>query len=124
MVAVTINLDDLEQGVTYDHDFQWLEADGITPIDLTGCTARSEWRESIDSTGVLFSLTTENGRLRIDPILGKIAIHLTEPETKAFTFFAAVYDLEIVFPPLPNAEIPVVRFCKGKIKISREITRV
>lgn len=120
-MAAQINLE-VEQGATFRQQMQWFDPDGITPIDMTNCTARSEWRSSVDSTEILKTLTTENDKIVIDVVTGTITLHLDAEETAAITYTAAVYDLEIVFPVI-GSEIPVYRLCKGKIKLSKEITR-
>lgn len=121
MAAALLNLE-LEQGATFSKVLTWFQEDGITPIDLTGATARSQWRTSIDDATTLLELTTENNRIKIDPTFGKITLHLTATETAALTFTAAVYDLEIQFAEV-SGESYVYRLAKGKVKISKEVTR-
>ena len=121
MSAAVINLD-IEQGATFRQQFQWFNPDGTTPIDLTGCSAKSQWRASIDSTEVLIELSTANGKIVIDAVQGMVTLHLSAVETAALQFTAAVYDLEISFP-LIAGEVPTYRLAKGKIKVSKEITR-
>lgn len=117
MKAAQLNLD-VEAGATFRYPLELSNSDE-TPVDLTGVTARSHWRTSIDDPTVLLELTTENGRLVISG--GVLTIVLFASETTAFTFTSAVYDLELVFPQA--GEPDVVRLLKGKVKISREITR-
>ena len=121
MSAVVINLE-IEKGTTFRQQFQWLNPDGVTPINLAGCTARSQWRSTIDSPNVLNSLTTENQKILIDESAGTITLHLQATETASYTFTSVVYDLEVVFPAVNN-EIPVYRLVQGKIKFKPEVTR-
>jgi hypothetical protein len=122
MAAAQIDLA-IDQGSTWNQEIQWLQPDGITPVDLSGCTARSQWRASIADTTVLEELTTENGKIVIDTTLGKITFHLSALQTAAITYTSAVYDLEIVWPVNLAGEVVVERIAKGKVKISLEITR-
>jgi hypothetical protein len=121
MSAATLNLQ-IEQGTTYRQELQWFNPDGTTAIDLTGCTALAHVRTAIDATETLLELSTENGRIEITPLEGKILLHLTAEETAALSWSIGLYDLEIIFPTTGD-EIPIYRLCKGKIKVIKEITR-
>jgi hypothetical protein len=122
MAAAMINLE-LEAGATFTHEFQWMQQDGTTPVDLTGVTARSQWRTSIDDLTVQEELTTENGKIYITPLLGKVVIHLTALQTSALALTSFVYDIELVYPVNLAGEVVVYRFVKGKVKVSKEVTR-
>ena len=47
----------IKRGETFSQRFQWLESDGVTPVDITGFVLTADARTSVNSTGVLFSLT-------------------------------------------------------------------
>lgn len=47
----------IKRGETFYQEFQWLQEDGIAPIDITGFAFTCDVRTSVNSTGVLFSLT-------------------------------------------------------------------
>jgi len=87
-----------------------------TPIDLTGYTARMTVRDKIGGTE-LFSLTTENSRIVVDPVNFKITLAMTATETAAFVWTKGVYDLEVV-----SASGVVTALMAGSITVSKEIT--
>lgn len=120
MSAQVINLE-VEQGSTWRFQMNWKNADG-TPINLTGCSALSHWRTSIDDPTILLTLSTENNRVVLDAATGSITLKLSAIETASIAFTSAVYDLEIYFPS-NGGEIPVYRLIKGKVKVLKEITR-
>jgi len=122
MAAANLTLE-IEQGSTYIEPLNWYQEDGITPIDLTGCTAKAHFRASIDSPDILLELSTENNRIKINPVTGGIDLHLTAVETNAITFQSALYDLEIYFAE-QSGEVYTYRLLKGKVKVSKQITRV
>lgn len=103
------------QGATFRKVLVWKSND--VAIDITSYTARMQIRENIDSTNPLIELTTENGRIDITGVEGKIELTIAATDTAALTFGDAVYDLELV-----NGSV-VYRFCRGKVKLSREVTR-
>jgi len=121
MAAAIVNLD-VEQGATFSKLMTWYQEDGISVIDMTGCTAKSQWRTSVDDPTVLMELSTENGRISIDVPKGQIKIHLTKDETAALTFTSCVYDLEVFFSEV-SGETYSYRLCRGKVKLSKSITR-
>lgn len=89
-----------------------------TPVDLTGYTARAQIRESIESTDVILSLTTENDGIEIDVEASSVTLVLTPTQTAALDFDAAVYDLEMV-----SADGQVTRIVFGSVELSLETTR-
>ena len=92
------------------------------PLNLTNYTARMQVRSSYDSSVVVLSATTSNGRLVIDAANGKITLKLLPADTSALIFKGEtadyVYDEEIE-DNLGN----VLRVVQGAFSISREVTR-
>jgi hypothetical protein len=92
-----------------------------TPTDLTGYTARMKIKLGVFETTSLIDLTTENGRIVIDPDqvanTGKLTLQISATDTAALDFDQAVYDLELV-----NGSV-VQRYLMGVVKLSREVTK-
>jgi hypothetical protein len=103
------------QGATFRKSLVW-KSDGVV-VDLTGYTARMQIRESIDATDSLLDLTTENDRIVITEVEGKVELVISAADTAALSFVSGVYDLELV------SGTEVTRLCGGKVKLSREVTR-
>lgn len=89
-----------------------------TPVDLSGYTARAQFRASITSTTVLVSLTTENAGIVLDNTKKTITLTMTAAATAALTWKAAFYDLELV-----SAGGVVSRIASGPVTVSPEVTR-
>ena len=106
------------QGATFRRLLVWLAPDKITPIDLTGCTARMQVRSEVESPTVLLELTAENGGIVIDGPAGKLILHLPPAATAAIAWESGVWDLEIAHP---NGD--VTRLAQGTISVSPEVTR-
>jgi hypothetical protein len=87
------------------------------PYDLTDHTARMQVRRTIDSSTVLVSLTTENGRISIDEADGKITLSMSDEVTSTITS-SGVYDLEII-----DGAGNVSRVIEGLFTLSQEVTR-
>lgn len=111
--AVTVPLV-IEQGATFDSIIRYLDANG--PIDLTGCTARSQAR-SADGT-VLVNLTTENGGIVLGGSAGTIQRLLNDTLTSALPLVDGMYDIELEFP-----DGYVSRLLQGPSFVSEERTK-
>lgn len=113
----------IEQGTTFSRSFTLqypdLEADpsGETYVDydLAGYTARMQIRRTIDSTSVILSCTTENGRISIED--GTITLSIPANVTSTITS-SGVYDLEII-----DGSGIVSRVVQGTVTLSPEVTR-
>ena len=106
----------IEQGATWRKVFVW-KAAGV-PVDMTGWKARMQIREAVDADEILQELTSENGGIAIEPLLGQFTLKLTDTQTSALEFDEAVYDVELI---APNGD--VIRVMQGVVTLSPEVTR-
>lgn len=83
----------ITQGATYNKALIWKDKDD-NPHDLTGYHAKMQFRENFNSPPII-TLTTQNNRLIITPLEGKIEIKLTPQETRELSKCKARYDLDI-----------------------------
>ena len=68
----------------------------ITDENYTGCEARMQLREDVDSATALLDCTTANGRLALS---GKrLTIHFTDAETAAMGFDSCIGHVEVIRP--------------------------
>ena len=119
---------DLEiwQGKTYDMPFTFgraIKDETGNTVDtqvtnLAGYTARMQLRPSVESETVTIELTTENGRIVIEPAYGLVRIFLTAEETAALPVASYKYDLELI-----TASGRVYGPLYGKVKVKAEVTR-
>ena len=73
------------QGATFRRRLRWLSPDKM-PIDLTGCTARMQVREEVESTAALLELSTENGRIALGGTAGTVDLLIDAGTTAAITW--------------------------------------
>ena len=84
--------------------------------DYTGCTARMQLREGIDSSEVLWEMTTDNGRIELN---GKtLTLVFDAADSSAFAFDSAIGHVEVT---RPNGDVE--RQYEIKFKVSKEGTR-
>lgn len=110
----------IDQGATYRKVHTWKIGDLLAsaPVDLTGCVARMQIRDEVDSDTVLLELTTANGRILLGGTDGTVTLTLSAVETAALAFARGVYDLEVVL-----ADGSVRRLMYGAVIVSPEVTR-
>lgn len=131
MIAGVYNLT-IEQGSTFGRIFSLQQPDidndptGQTYINiqLTNFTARMQIRRTIDTAGSMIVLTTENGRMTINPNIindptadNEVLISITAADT-ALLNTDGVYDLEIISP-----SGLVYKMVRGNVKLIHEVTR-
>lgn len=117
MAAFKLKLS-IDQGATFTRQVTWKTGKPATPVDLTGCTARMQIREEIESAEVLVSLTTANGGITLGGAAGTVVLRIEATATAAFQWTAGVFDLEIEF-----ADGTVRRLLAGTVSVSPEVTR-
>ena len=106
-----------EQGATLRRVLTLTNEDASVFV-LTGYTARMQVRRTKESSDVVLSLTTENGRLVITALTGVITLLVAAEDTAELDAASYVYDLEI-----ESSAGEVTRMFRGKFKVSREVTR-
>lgn len=116
MTAAIHNFE-LEQGTSLTKNIVWKDSTSSVMI-LTGYTARLQVRETVDSDAVLIELSTDNGKIEITPLTGAITLLFEPSDTIDQYWTKARYDLE-----LTSADGTLTRILKGKITLSKEVTR-
>lgn len=105
------------QGATFKCTIVWTDP-ARKPIDLTGYTARMQVRETYESQTVSVELTTENGRISLDPLKGEVNLTIDAESTAELSPGLFVYDLELV-----SEELEVTRLLEGNFNVRPEVTR-
>jgi len=88
-------------------------------IKLNGFKVRMQIRQYKHSETAIDTLTTENGRIVLDPEEGKFTLKFPNKVTSQYPAVKAVYDIETV-----SADGKVTRILEGTVLISKEVTRV
>lgn len=111
----------IDQGSYWTRLITWKDADG-DPIDLTGYTARLQWRKRYEDDAVL-EITTENGGITLGGVDGTIQLDIFAGDTSPITIngdtATFLYDLEMI----PGSESTAHRLLQGKFTLTREVTR-
>lgn len=94
-----------------------LKDDTGTVINLTSYTAKMQIRKEKSKTSQLYDdLTSENTRIVITPLEGKLLLKIPSTVSDDYRFTRAFYDVEIVTGAL------VTRVLEGEIEINKNVT--
>jgi hypothetical protein len=115
--AFKLNLK-IDQGGTFAKSVTWKTGAPPRPVDLTGCKARMQVRETLESPLVLLELTSEGGRIVLGGEEGTVAMLVDPITTAAIAWESGVYDLEVIFP-----DGSIRRLLAGSVSVSPEVTR-
>lgn len=113
MPATQYDIDDMEQGSTFQLDVTITDPDTELAIDLTGYTARSQAR--VNYADALPAFTFD---VSVPSAEGIVTMSLTDEATAVIAKGSYVYDLELVTP-----SGNVVKIIKGKVKVTPEATK-
>lgn len=130
MIAGVYNIT-IEQGSTFGRLISVEQPDlvadptGQTFVNysLVAHTARMQIRRTVDSATSMISLTTENGRITINPNISgntknnEISLLITAADTATLTT-SGVYDLEII-----SSSGTVSKVVRGDVTLIPEVTR-
>ena len=130
MIAGVYNIT-IEQGSTFGRLISVEQPDlvadptGQTFVNysLVAHTARMQIRRTVDSATSMISLTTENGRITINPNISgntknnEISLLITAADTATLTT-SGVYDLEII-----SSSGTVSKVIRGDVTLIPEVTR-
>ena len=130
MIAGVYNIT-IEQGSTFGRLISVEQPDLVTDptgqtfvnYSLVAHTARMQIRRTVDSATSMISLTTENGRITINPNISgntknnEISLLITAADTATLTT-SGVYDLEII-----SSSGTVSKVVRGDVTLIPEVTR-
>ena len=107
----------VQQGATFVRTVQWLQADEVTPVDLTDYTAAMQVRKNYTATTTALSLSSPSSGLTVTAASGITTITLTSGQTAALSPGSYVYDLELTVNSV------VTRLIEGPFTVTPEVTR-
>ena len=115
-MAVSKNFE-VDQGATFIFDVQYTLEDEVTPIDLTGATAKMQVRDTKGGSKLAFTLTSPSGGITIDGPDGLLNIKITPTQTNKLFYPKSSYDLVVV-----DSNGNRIRMLEGFMTLSRSVT--
>jgi hypothetical protein len=90
-----------KQNSTLEMTIQVYAADGVTPLDISGWTAKMEIRKSKDSTSTLLAgpfSTNPGGFITVSGPFGQVLVDVPDETVDAFTWVVGYWDLYVTDP--------------------------
>jgi hypothetical protein len=115
-MAVQKNFE-VDQNATFTFEVQYTEEDEVTPIDLTGATAKMQVRDTKGGSKLAFTLTSPSGGITIDGPNGKLTIKITPTQTNKMFYPKSSYDIMVV-----DSNSNKVKLLEGFMTLSRSVT--
>jgi hypothetical protein len=115
-MAVTKNWE-VDQNTTFKFQIQYTEDDEITPIDLTGASAKMQVRDTKGGSKLAFTLTSPSGGLSIDGPTGTISVTVTPTQTNKLFYPKSSYDIMVI-----DSNGNKIKLLEGFMSLSRSVT--
>jgi hypothetical protein len=107
---------EVDQNTTFTFTIEYEDPTG-NPINLTGCTAKMQVRDSKGGQKLAFTLTSPSGGITIDPLDGKLTIKMTPTQTSKLFYPKSEYDLM-----LTDINLNKTKLLEGFLTLSRSVT--
>jgi hypothetical protein len=107
---------EIDQGCSYSHIIQLFDLLELA-LDITGCSARMQFRSTVQSSNVLLEASTTNSKLVLGTTDGNVMMSLLPADTATFKS-DCVFDCHLTFP---TGEI--VKAFVGKVSLNPAVTR-
>ena len=115
-MAVQKNFE-VDQNATFTFEVDYTQEDEVTPIDLTGASAKMQVRDTKGGSKLAFTLTSPAGGILIDEPNGKLTIKVTPTQTNKLFYPKSSYDLM-----LTDSNLNKIKLLEGFITLSRSVT--
>lgn len=115
-MAVQKNFE-VDQNATFTFQVQYTEEDEITPIDITGATAKMQVRDTQGGSKIACTLTSPSGGIIIDGPTGTLTIKITPTQTNKMFYPKSSYDIMVV-----DSNGNKIKLLEGFMTLSRSVT--
>jgi hypothetical protein len=115
-MAVQKNLE-VDQNATFTFKVQYTLEDGVTPIDLTGSSAKMQARDVKGGNQLAFTLTSPNGGITINGPDGTLDLKMTPTQTNKLFYPKSSYDIMVI-----DSNGNKMKLLEGFITLSRSVT--
>lgn len=107
-----------DQGATLHETAVWKDS-ARKIINVTGYTARMHVRSAVESSSIILTLTTENGRIQVIGVQGRFDLTVSAADMTVVPAGKYVYDLEVIAPTTGVVD----RLMQGNFIVRGEVTR-
>jgi hypothetical protein len=115
-MAVNKNFE-VDQNTTFTFQVQYTLEDEVTPINLTGATAKMQVRDTKGGSKLAFTLTSPSGGITINGSTGTLTIKMTPTQTNKLFYPKSAYDIMVV-----DSNGNKIKLLEGFMTLSRSVT--
>jgi hypothetical protein len=115
-MAVNKNFE-VDQNTTFTFEVQYTLEDEVTPINLTGATAKMQVRDTKGGSKLAFTLTSPSGGIIINGSTGTLTIKMTPTQTNKLFYPKSAYDIMVV-----DSNGNKIKLLEGFMTLSRSVT--
>mgnify|MGYP003333139556 FL=1 len=108
---------EVDGNTTFTFQVQYTENDEITPIVLTGASAKMQVRDTKGGSKLAFTLTSPSGGITIDAPTGTLTIKATPTQTNKLFYPKSSYDIMVV-----DSNGNKIKLLEGFLTLSRSVT--
>jgi hypothetical protein len=108
---------EVDQNTTFKFEIQYTEDDEITPIDLTGASAKMQVRDTKGGSKIAFTLTSPSGGISINEETGTLSISITPTQTNKLFYPKSSYDIMMI-----DSNGNKIKLLEGFMTLSRSVT--
>ena len=108
---------EVDQNATFSFQVQYTEEDEVTPIDLTGASAKMQVRDTKGGSKLAVSLTSPSNGITIDGPNGIINVIMTPTQTNKLFYPKSSYDVMVI-----DSNGNKIKLLEGFMTLSRSVT--
>jgi len=108
---------EVDHNTTFTFQIQYTQDDEVTPIDLTGASAKMQVRDTKGGSKLAFTLTSPTGGITIDGPNGLLTIKATPTQTSKLFYPKSSYDVMII-----DSNSNRIKLLEGFLTLSRSVT--
>ena len=108
---------EVDQNATFTFQVEYTEQDEVTPIDLTGASAKMQVRDTKGGNKLAVTLTSPSGGITIDGPEGVLTIKMTPTQTNKLFYPKSSYDVMVV-----DSNGNKIKLLEGFMTLNRSVT--
>jgi len=108
---------EVDQNATFSFDVTYTLDDEVTPIDLTGASAKMQVRDTKGGNKLAVTLTSPAGGIIVDGPNGKLTIKMTPTQTNKLFYPKSSYDIMVI-----DTNGNKIKLLEGFMTLNRSVT--
>lgn len=108
---------EVDQNATFTFQVQYVEDNEVTPINLTGCTAKMQVRDTAGGSKLAFTLTSPASGITINGPTGTLTVKMTPTQTNKMFYPKSAYDIMVI-----DTNGNKIKLLEGFMTLSRSVT--